>query len=399
MDILQLINEVNNKSNEKNDKIAPVEILKQFKSGRSKALVFLVEYGEDNKVGIMKFTDCKEAKVFNEAYKVATNNNMQKYIAELICSYNIIYNNKLISANLYDLAGDNIYNIETFLDKVLSEQELKKNVISKIGKFCFTWNKEHKKKYLTPMEIVKKEMSYRYMDKKYKEAFKSIGVSKDIQWVSIDGTEEILPNPYYYFNDENFWGDLKITCLTSYAHGDFQGDNVIITEEKPIIIDFSDLLKDCNVFHDLRCLEAITLGDYLDIYEVKHRQQWLKVCKSVSQDILKVDIPDGKGMSLLRELMPLLRENLKIIVSDMRNVSYNPSFFVAGVAAGLTNMRKFTDIDKKRAAFIYAAYNLKSMLKDKMVNMYNPSLDSCMIFNWVKGNKANKLINLKELIA
>lgn len=49
MDILQLINEVNNKSNEKNDKIAPVEILKQFKSGRSKALVFLVEYGEDNK--------------------------------------------------------------------------------------------------------------------------------------------------------------------------------------------------------------------------------------------------------------------------------------------------------------------------------------------------------------
>lgn len=114
MDILQLINEVNNKSNEKNDKIAPVEILKQFKSGRSKALVFLVEYGEDNKVGIMKFTDCKEAKVFNEAYKVATNNNMQKYIAELICSYNITYNNKLISANLYDLAGDNIYNIETF---------------------------------------------------------------------------------------------------------------------------------------------------------------------------------------------------------------------------------------------------------------------------------------------
>lgn len=62
-------------------------------------------------------------------------------------------------------------------------------------------------------------------------------------------------------------------------------------------------------------------------------------------------------------------------------------------------MRKFMDIDKKRAAFIYAAYNLKSMLKDKMVNMYNPSLDSCMIFNWVKGNQANKLINLKELIA
>ncbi len=34
-----------------------------------------------------------------------------------------------------------------------------------------------------------------------------------------------------------------------------------------------------------------------------------------------------------------------------------------------------------------------------MINMYNPSLDSCMIFNWVKGNQANKLINLKELIA
>lgn len=39
-------------------------------------------------------------------------------------------------------------------------------------------------------------------------------------------------------------------------------------------------------------------------------------------------------MSLLRELMPLLRENLKIIVSDMRNVSYNPSFLLQGLQQG-----------------------------------------------------------------
>ena len=51
----------------------------------------------------------------------------------------------------------------------------------------------------------------------------------------------MLPNPYYYFNNENVWNGLKVICLTAYAHGDFQGDNIIITENKPVIIDFCDL--------------------------------------------------------------------------------------------------------------------------------------------------------------
>ena len=74
-------------------------------------------------------------------------------------------------ANLYDLAGDDIYNSETFLDKVLNEDELKDSIISTITKFLFSWNKEHIKKYMSPMDIVKNELSYRYMDNKYVQAF------------------------------------------------------------------------------------------------------------------------------------------------------------------------------------------------------------------------------------
>src|SRR3712207_7764611 len=59
--------------------------------------------------------------------------------------------------------------------------------------------------------------SYRFMDKKYVKSFEDIGIKKGIKWIALDGTDEILPNPYHFFSDLDVWGDKKITCLTSYA--------------------------------------------------------------------------------------------------------------------------------------------------------------------------------------
>jgi hypothetical protein len=103
-------------------------------------------------------------------------------------------------------------------------------------------------------------------------------------------------------------------------------------------------------------------------------------------------------MSLLRQLIPQLRENLKLVVSDNRNTLYNPSFYLAGVACGLINMRKYRSALKKKSAFLYAAYNLKMLLKDDALNMYNPNLESCVIFNWKKHNIPNSRIILEPVI-
>lgn len=398
MDIVGILDEINKISDEAKDKIAPVEVLKRFNGGRSGAGVYMVEYGADNRVGILKITSSNEAEVFQKAYDLAVQNNMHKYIAKLIANYEIESKTQsTIHANLYDLAGDDIYKSETFLDKVINEDDLKDSIISKMTKFLFIWNKEHAKKYISPKDIVKNELSYRYMDDKYEQAFKSIGVDKYTKWISLDGTDILLPNPYYYFNNEEVWNGLKVTCLTACAHGDFQGDNIIITENKPIIIDFCDLIEECNVFHDLRYLESITLGDYLEIDKESSRELWSKVCESLSEGITEVEIPQGRGMSLLRQLMPKLRENVKLVVSDSRNSLYNPSFHLAGVASGLINLRKYTDTNKKKAAFIYAAYNLKMFLKDEAVNMYRPKLDSCMILNWKVEKMENTFVVLQPI--
>ncbi|MCB2355903.1 hypothetical protein [Clostridium estertheticum] len=396
MKIVDVINQINKIGEETKDKTAPFQVLKTFKSGRSEAGVFMVEYGPANRVGILKVTKSNEGKVFQKAYDLASTNNMQKYIAKLIASYKIQDKNKaILYVNLYDLAGDDIYNSETFLDKILNEDELKDSILSSITKFLFTWNKEHVKKFISPMEIIKNELSYRYMDDKYVQAFKSIGVDKNIKWISLDGTDVILPNPYYYFNNENVWDDLTVTCLTAYAHGDFQGDNIIITEDKPVIIDFCDLIEDCNVFHDLRYLESITLGDCLEIDKECDRELWSKVCESLSFGITDIDLPQGRGMSLIRQLMSKLRQNVKLIVSDSRNSLYDPSFHLAGTASGLINMRKYTSVNKKKAAFIYTAFNLKMFLKDEAVNMYDPKLDSCVVFNWKNQKLGNKIVVLE----
>jgi len=396
MDIEVVINKINKIGEDTKDKFAPFQVLKTFKSGRSEAGVFMVEYGIANRIGILKITKNNEAEVFQKAYGLASENNMQKYIAKLLSSYKIKDKNKTtLYVNLYDLAGDDIYNSETFLDKVLNEDELKNNIVSTITKFLFTWNKEHIKKNMSPMNIVKNELSYRYMDNKYIKSFESIGIDKDIKWISLDGTDMLLPNPYYFFNNENVWKSLKVICLNSYAHGDFQGDNIIITENKPVIIDFCDLLEDCNVFHDLRYLESITLGDCLEIDKEADRELWSKVCESISAEIIEVEFPQGKGMSLLRQLICKLRENVKLIVCDSRNSLYDPSFHLAGTACGLINMRKYASVNKKKAAFIYAAFNLKKFLKDEAVNMYDPKLDSCMVLNWKNQKVGNNMVVLE----
>jgi len=398
MHIDDVIIKINKIGNDTKDKTAPFQVLKRFKSGRSEAGVYMVEYGTANRVGILKITKKNEAELFQKAYNLALGNNMQKYIAKLITSYEIKDKNKAtLYVNLYDLAGDDIHNSETFLDKVLNEDELKDNTISTITKFLFTWNKEHVKKSLSPMDIVKNELSYRYMDDKYIQSFESIGVDKNIKWISLDGTDILLPNPYYYFNNKNVWNGLKVTCLTSYAHGDFQGDNIIITENKPVIIDFCDFIEDCNVFHDLRYLESITLGDCLEIDKQSDRELWSKVCEGLSDGITEVDLPKGKGMTLLRQLISKLRDNVKLIVNDSRNSLYNPSFHLAGVACGLINMRKYTNTNKKKAAFIYAAANLKMFLKDESVDMFNPKLDSCIVFNWISEKVGNESVILKPI--
>jgi hypothetical protein len=396
VDIVDVIYEINKIGEDLKDKIAPFRVLKTFKSGRSDAGVYMVEYGTANRVGILKVTRSNEAKVFQKAYGLALENNMHKYIAKLISSYKIQDKSKTtLYVNLYDLAGDDIHNSETFLDKVLNEDELKDNIISAITKFLFSWNKEHVKKYMSPIDIVKNELSYRYMDSKYVQAFDSIGINKDIKWISLDGTDILLPNPYYYFNNKNVWNGLTVMCLTAYAHGDFQGDNIIVTENKPVIIDFCDLLEDCNVFHDLRYLESITLGDCLEIDKESNRELWSKVCESLSGGITEVEIPQGRGMSLLRQLMSKLRENVKLIVCDSRNSLYDPSFHLAGTASGLINMRKYTSVNKKKAAFIYAAFNLKMFLKDEAVNLYDPKLNSCMVLNWKNQKVGNQLVVLQ----
>lgn len=388
MNLVEVLNEVNRQSDEKTDKIAPVEVLKTMTNGRSGAGVYMVEYGPDNKVGILKITDSMlEVHVFNKAYDVAVKNNMHKYISRMVANYSLDIDDKVLQANLYDLAGDDIYNVDTFLDKVINEDEIKDSVMSKITKFAFTWNKEHAKKFLSPIDIVKGELSYRFMDQKLIDVFDSLHISKDKKWISLDGTEEILPNPYYFFSNSDSWNDLKITCLTSYAHGDFQGNNIMITEVKPVIIDFCDVIEDCNVFHDVRYLESITLSDYMSFDTEFDRELWVKICKCISENIHDVDIPRGKGMSLLRQLIPKFRENIKLVVSDNRNVLYNPSFYLAGVSCGLINMRKIKNELKQKAAFIYAAYNLKMFMMDESVKMYKPKLDSCMTLPWVDLNQ------------
>ena len=85
MKIVDVIAQINKIGNDAKDKIAPFQVLKTFKSGRSEAGVFMVEYGSANKVGILKVTKNNDAKVFQKAYNLAS----RKQYAKVYCKTHI----------------------------------------------------------------------------------------------------------------------------------------------------------------------------------------------------------------------------------------------------------------------------------------------------------------------
>jgi len=229
---------------------------------------------------------------------------------------------------------------------------------------------------------MKTSLGYRFMDEKLIKAFETLMIDEDKKWLVIDGVDKFFPNPYRFFTDEEAWGGSEIKYLHSCIHGDFHGGNIIVSVKKPSIIDFGSYQTHSNIFYDTRYLELHSLMDYLKFDNNKQRKFWISLCEELTKNVKYVDIPDGDGASILRDIIPELRHGIDYLLSDSRNKLYEPSFYIAGVSAGLNFIRKTKDENKRMAAMIYTMYNLRAVLKHELIGLYNPSLSSSTSVQW-----------------
>ena len=353
----------------------PIEIINELNDGESGAAVYTVEFGESRKLGVLKIQEMNESGLHNKAFLQSRENSIEGYIPKIIDEVEIKCKNNLKRFGvLYELGGDNVLGIKTLKYSLENELALVKQTSEQVAKFLYTWNKPHTSEIKSPIDIMKTSLGYRFMDEKLIKAFETLMIDEDKKWLVIDGVDKFFPNPYRFFTDEGVWRGSEIKYLHSCIHGDFHGGNIIVSVKKPSIIDFGSYQTHSNIFYDTRYLELHSLMDYLKFDNNKQRKFWISLCEELTKNVKYVDIPDGDGASILRDIIPELRHGIDYLLSDSRNKLYEPSFYLAGVSAGLNFIRKTKDENKRMAAMIYTMYNLRAVLKHELIDLYNPSL-------------------------
>ncbi|MBU3092491.1 EAL domain-containing protein [Clostridium sp. CM028] len=361
----------------------PIEIINKLNDGQSEAAVYTVEFSESRKLGVLKIQEMNESGLHNKAFLQAIENGIEGYIPEIIDEVEIQCENNLKRFGvLYELGGDNVLGIKTLKYSMENELALVKQTSEQVAKFLYNWNKPHISEIKSPIDIMKTSLGYRFMDEKFIKGFETLMIDEDKKWLVIDGVDKFFPNPYKFFADEKVWCGRKIKYLDSCIHGDLHGGNIIVSVKKPSIIDFGSYQLHSNIFYDTRYLEIHSLMDYLKFDNNKQRKFWISLCDELTKNVKYVDIPDGEGASILRDIIPELRHGIDYLLSDSRNKLYEPSFYLAGVSAGLNFIRKTKDENKRMAAMIYTMYNLRAVLKHELIDLYNPSLLSSTSVQW-----------------
>lgn len=380
------------------DSVAPIEIFKELGGGLSGAEIHIVEYSELRRLGVLKIDTINEADSLNKAFHLAEKNKYEKNLAKLVefCELTDDNNSKKY-VYLYELVGDNLRDIKTLFRFLKNESSTIKPIINKIVDFLFKWNLKHDKGKIHPIEIVRNCLVYRLNDKKYNQSFQELNISQSKPYFFLDNTKEFLPNPYYFLSNEDIWKDkndkqILINTLISVSHGDFHPKNIIVSKNKIHIIDIGQAQDNTNIFYDLLYLELHTLISLLEIETEDQINHWIDLCKVLSSNIRKVIIPEGSRASLLRDFLTTLRKGFNLIVSDERNIRYDNSFNLAGVAVGMNLFRKSKYYNERMAALIYTSFFLKEVLES--YGLFSPSIQDAHNLRWDIENNINNNIEI-----
>lgn len=381
-------------------------IMNTITDGKSGAIVYVVRIKRDNTNGlaIVKIEELQsdrenEAKIHEKARQIAAKNKKDQQIPQIIDMK--IDNNK--SAIMYEFVGNrNSYTLNAAIDEEKAEHL---DVLAKkIVHYLYNWNLDYGEDWISPFDLVNNTLGRRN-DDKLLEAYHEIGIDTDDTFIQFEGML-FTPNPAKFFTEDFLWQGEEIDCLFGGSHGDFHGDNIILSKKHFSVIDLAELQMDTNIFYDEKYLELHLLMDYFKFATNKERKYWVKLTKTLARGLDdKVTIPYGRGHLILTKLLLSIRSesiNLFKEANDPEVLTrLEPAYHLAGVAAGLNFLRKHPDPLKKFAAFMYASMHLKAVISHSTLQL-TLNNDVAVPVNWpiVKDSKTynKKQKRLLEII-
>ncbi len=379
--------------------VPKIEIEKRITKGLSGANVYLVLIFNEKTIdlAIAKFQKVSERNVnelelHQKVLKIVQGHNLEQYVPKIktCAEYENWY------GVLYELVGDCVVESKTLNYAIYNELPNISDISKNISSILYNWNLPYQSKDIHPIDIVEHSLGSRFFDERMMKAFEKIGVNNDDLWLTFDGIYEVFPNPMKFLQDRSLWG-MEIPCLLGHSHGDLHGNNIMVSKNGDIsIIDFGSFKDTDNIFYDHRYLELHVTLSYMSIEDDDQRLFWKDLCATLSSKMNNtIEIPSGPGSMVLRSVLPQLRTSIKDrITHQAAKQLYEPSFYLAGVAAGLNLFRKTREDDVRFAAFLYTVYNLQATIKHPTLIISNQKS-----LPWVKGDEdAIKVKSLKCLL-
>lgn len=361
-------------------KIQKIEVESRITKGQSRAKVYIVLIFRESRISLAiakinkkKATSKDEIVLHKSVLSKIENSEISRFVPKII-------DDAIVDdwyGAIYELAGDTHLESTTLNYGIYNELPTIAKVCENVSEFLYNWNLPYNHDDVNPLTMIRDLLGPRFLDERMLTAFSKLGIRAEEQWLIFGGIYEVFPNPLYFLTNESLL-DIEIPCLLGSIHGDLHGNNIMITDEEGIsIIDFGNFQESGNIFYDHRYLELHLLLTKLSVIDNDQRLFWKDLCSALASTIsTDFDIPPGPGSLIFRSVLTQLRNSIKErITTKATKKLYEPSFYLAGVAAGLNYFRKTPEEDKRFAALLYTVYNLLAFIKHpSIVLTYQNSL-------------------------
>ncbi|MDM5201084.1 EAL domain-containing protein [Fictibacillus enclensis] len=355
------------------------DIHRKINTGKSGAEIYLVQYikkieKKRRRVpALVKITSMEEGEREEAAYKMAlllaSKADMNHYIPSVL-DIKTFENQHAV---MYEFAGA----AESFTINEAVEKQMAvdySGIINEALNFINGWGVE-KKEILSPYDHMIETLGTKRWETLF-HPIKELGADTNSAVLSFHG--KLFPNPLVYLYNKNLWKEETMYVKHSHSHGDYHGNNIIVTDKNKSgisIIDFAELKQHTNLFYDYRYLELHLLLDCFPLESSDNQDKWMEIGSYVTRDLMKelqqpLDIPDG--IAPFDKILPCFGAEFIEEVGEIAVKDYQPSYYIAGVCAGLIYARR-TKINRlnRFAAFVYALFNLKKALQCLNIGLPN----------------------------
>lgn len=360
---------------EKNPKIH-----RKISTGKSGAEVYIVQITkrvEDDLIrkipSLIKISSIeegtKEIKAYEKALKLLDYEN--KY-ANSIPKVIDIKEFDDLHAVMYEFAGSGS---SYTLNEAITRQMVVdyKKIMCKVLRFRNNWNPDYNEVKKRAFNAIIETLGKDRWERELIAPIMELGVDTNSRLIGLAGGV-VLPNPLIYLYNENLWKNIELDIYIGHVHGDYHGNNIIVKNKRDelidlAIIDFAELKGDTNIYYDSRYLELHLLLDCFPLESFQNQDKWMQICEYVTRDLAKEDDTKQKdeipeGIAPFDKILPHFGEEFLETIDSAFIRDYLPSYYLAGLCAGLVYARRRTiDITKRFAAFIYASYNLKELMR------------------------------------